>query len=425
MSRWTETVAGMEAELEGLAHVPRGILAYLRAGWAPEYPVELARGSGGRVWDASGREHVDWVMGKGPVILGHGRAEVVEAAAARAASGGLLPGLAPEYGALAARVAGAIEVAERVAFAKNGSDAVSIAMRLARIDTGRRGVLSAGYHGWDDRVQGAPGVAPTGVSDFGYDLDALERALAAHGEAIAAVLITPEPAFLGAAHLARVAELARGAGARLIVDEVRCGMRVAIGGAHERFGVRPDLIAMSKGLANGFPLSLVAGRADVMEASARTFVFGSNYGEAVALAAGLATFEIALAEGALARLADAGERLARALAAELTRRGAAACVIGPRAMPTIVFERPADEDAFYARAAAAGVLFFQDDAQCPSAAHGEAEITDTMGRLGPALDAIEGRGEVSDDAIRRYAARRMIAPGAFDVAHTRAQVLGP
>ena len=264
MTRWQETAA----ELGVPPHTPSGVLGFVRSGWAATYPTVFESAGGAHARDASGRRYVDWVMGKGNVTLGHALPAVDRAAYERARRGVALPGVSPEYGALAARLAARFDVIESAAFAKNGSDAVSIAMRLARVFTGRERVLSAGYHGWDAR---------RGVLDFGYDLAALEEGLA---EPTAAVLVTPEPAFHDAARAVETARLAREAGALLIYDEVRCGMRLP-GGAHGLRGVRPDLVTLSKGLANGYPISAVGGRRDVMDASARTYVFGTSYAEAL------------------------------------------------------------------------------------------------------------------------------------------------
>ena len=427
MTKWQTTAE----ELGAIEHAPSGIWAFARAGWSPSYPTIFDRAEGAHAWDASGRRYVDWLMGKGPVILGHAREEVDRAAFDRARRGTMLPGIAREYGEAAERLSAMVPSIELAAFAKNGSDAVSIALRLARVFTARSWVLSSGYHGWDERVAGsaladrAPG---KGVADFGYDLDALERALTRHGDAVAAVLVTPEPAFFAPSWLRRAAELARGAGALFICDEVRCGLRLAPGGAHHAAGVTADLVAMSKGLANGYPLATVGGRRDVMNASRDTFVFGTHYAESVSLAACVCCLDIVEREGSLAVIRDVGARLGAKVDAGLAAHGVAAWVLGPPSMPTVLFEAEADEDAFYAGAVEAGVLFFQDDAQCPSASHGDAEIDETLSALDPLLARL-GRQTTrestpSDAALRRVASRRMIAPEAFDAAATRAMLVG-
>lgn len=416
MTRWQRTAAA----LSDWPRIPSGVLAFLRVGHSPAYPTQIDCGEGAHVWDRDGRRYIDWVMGRGPVTLGHGRAEVVEAAFDRAKRGTLLPGISEEYAALGERLSRQLPVAESSMFAKNGSDAIMAAMRLARVYTGRRLVLSAGYHGWDEQVRGAEPVDAAehaSVLDFRYDLAALEAALEHLGERCAAILVTPEPAFFGSDLLRTCRELSDRVGALLIVDEVRCGLRVAFGGAHEIHGVSPDIVCLSKGLANGFPLAAVCGRRDVMESSLETFIFSTHYAEAVSLAAALAAITITLDEDVIGHMARVGAELMRGLDDLFERHGVAARLLGPPSMPTILFEQPDTEDAFFAGSARAGVLFFQDDAQCLSLAHDLEVVDETLERLDSvvaALPAVGREAHSTDATIERYAARRMIAPGLVD-----------
>lgn len=421
MADW---VAEAEAPPEGL-HVPRGILTFLRSGFSHGYPTFLERGAGAYVFDAAGRRWVDWVQGKGAVTLGHARAEVDRAAASRAASGILLGACPPEYEKLAARLCEYLPGAESALFVKNGSDAVQVAIRLARVATGRDLVVSAGYHGWDDRL--LPGAAPVrvpgSVIDFGYDLAELERVLDNEGSRVACVLVTPEPAFFGAAHLARIAELARAASALFVVDEVRAGLRVAPAGAHQHFGVLADLFTLSKGLANGHPLAAVVGRKSVLDASDRTYVFGTYYAEASGLAAGLASLDLYRSEAVIEAIWRAGEGLMRGLDEIFDDVGIRAVCLGPAPVMQILFDDERAEAAFYAGAVRRGVLFFQDDGQCPSAAHAEEHLRETLAVCREVAVEIRrdlqgGRSErlfaLSAEMRARYARRRMIEPRALD-----------
>lgn len=420
----TDWVAESEPTPEG-SHVPRGILTFLRSGWGHGYPTYLSGGSGAWVWDASGRRWVDWVQGKGAVTLGHARREVDEAVARRASQGVLLGACPDDYEELAARLCAYLPDVEQAMFVKNGSDAVHAALRLARVFTGRDLVVSAGYHGWDDRLLpgAAPAPVPGAVLDFGYDLAELERVLAEHGSRVAAVLVTPEPAFFGREMLERAALLARSASALFVVDEVRAGLRVAPAGAHQLFDVRADLFTLSKGLANGYPLAAVLGRRDVLEASARTYVFGTYYAEAAAIAAGLAALELYQREDVVAAIWRAGEALMLGLEQLFAEEGVAARCLGPAPVLQILFESEQAEASFYAGAARRGVLFFQDDAQCPSAAHGEEQLTETLAvcrELARELrrDVQGGRAlcleSPSSELLARSAQRRMIRPSAVD-----------
>ncbi len=416
MDDWQRTAQ----EIEGLEHVPRGVIAYMRAGHASAYPPIFESASGVYATAAGGRRYLDWVMGKGPLTFGHAREEIDRAAFEAARRGQLRPGLSPDYGAVAAQLARLVPPMRSSAFAKNGSDAVAIALRLARVFTGRGWVLSSGYHGWDERVSPSGAVDATlpardaGVADFGYDLERLAAVLAADGDRVAAVLVSPEPAFLGAPFLEEVASLARGAGALFCVDEVRCGFRVAPGGAHALFGVEPDLVCLSKGLTNGYPLAAVGGREDVMASSRDTFIFGTYYGEAASLAAARVCLALTEAERPHEAIAAVGARLSEAMDAAFAEHGVHAHVLGPPSMPTFLFAEPEDEARFFAGAVDAGVLFFQDDAQCPSAAHEVAHVDETRRALGPVLAGL-GRparpASASGETIDRYARRRGILRG--------------
>ncbi len=420
----TDWVAESEPGPEG-SHVPHGILTFLRSGYSHGYPTFLARGSGAFVWDASGRRWLDWVQGKGAVTLGHACPEV-DAAVARRGSQGVLLGACPaEYEELAGVLARWLPGVEQALFVKNGSDAIHAALRLARVFTGRDLVVSAGYHGWDDRLLpgAAPAPVPGAVLDFGYDLRELERLLTEQGSRVAAVLVTPEPGFFGRELLERARALAHTASALFIVDEVRAGLRLAPAGAHQHLGVSADLFTLSKGLANGYPLAAVLGRKDVLEASARTYVFGTYYAEASALAAALASVRLYQERDVVGAIWRAGAELMGGLEQVFAEEGVRARCLGPAPILQVLFEDQAAEARFYAGAVRRGVLFFQDDGQCPSAAHTPEHVTETLAVCREVAREIRaelqgGRAErletPSAELVARAAKRRMIRPEAVD-----------
>ncbi|MFO0565762.1 MAG: aminotransferase class III-fold pyridoxal phosphate-dependent enzyme [Polyangiaceae bacterium] len=421
MADW---VALSEAPPEG-CFVPRGILTFLRSGYVHGYPTVLTRGQGARVFDSRGRSYLDWVQGKGAVTLGHAHPEVEARAAARGRDGVLFGACPEEYLELARRLAETLPGVGAAAFVKNGSDAIHVALRLCRTFTGRDLVLSAGYHGWDDRLLpgAAPSPVPGAVVDFGYDLGRLEQLLETHGPRVAAVLVTPEPLFFGGEYLRRVEALARAASALFVVDEVRAGMRVAPAGAHALAGVSPDLFTLSKGLANGHPLAAVVGKREVMEASSRTYVFGTYYAEACSLAAALATQEVYAKANVVAAIESAGRALLDGMGALFAELGISAYAVGPAPVLQFLFEDEAAEAAFYQGAVRRGLLFFQNDAQCPSLAHGTEEVAQTLALCREVLldvlrehpgDRSGTRSEPSQALLERAAKRRMIDSGALD-----------
>ena len=264
-------------------------------------PKYLVRGEGCRVWDADGNVFIDYPMALGPVTLGHGHPAVAEAVARHLAEGTTFSLMHPLEVELAERLVEIIPCAEQIRFGKNGSDATSACIRAARALTGRDRILRCGYHGWQDwsidegygiRARGVPSAVMNLTRPFPYnDLDAVEALVAE--EAPAALILEPvsveEPA---PGYLEGLRELATRCGAVLIFDEVITGFRWARGGAQEYFGVTPDLCAMGKGVANGFPLSVVAGRREFMKAFDEVFFSFTFGGETLGLAAAMATLDV-------------------------------------------------------------------------------------------------------------------------------------
>ncbi len=281
-------------------------------------PTRMTRALGCRVWDAAGREYIDYVMALGAVALGYGHAEVNRAAERAMAAGvaGPLPPVLEEE--LAEALARRIPWLERVRFLKTGAEAVAAAVRLGRVATGREQVLGCGYHGWLDWCQGGEGVPAATRALYAEipfsDVDGTRRLIRAVGDRLAVVVIEPvvvtEPTreWLDAVR----SETTR-VGAVLVFDEIKTAFRLAIGGAAERYGIRPDLAVLGKALANGFPLAVVGGRADLMAGTARTWISSTLATEAVALAAAQATLEVMARDQVCAHLHGVGTRLLHGL----------------------------------------------------------------------------------------------------------------
>jgi glutamate-1-semialdehyde aminotransferase len=198
---------------------------------------------------------------------------------------------------------------------------------------------------------------------------------------------------------------------------------VAPAGAHQHFGVSADLFTLSKGLANGYPLAAVLGRKDVLEASARTYVFGTYYAEASALAAALASVRLYQERDVVGAIWRAGEQLMLGLEQLFDEEGLAARCLGPAPILQILFEHQVAEERFYAGTVRRGVLFFQDDGQCPSAAHSAEHVAQTLAVCREVAREIRaelqgGRAQrletPSAELLARSAKRRMIRPEAVD-----------
>lgn len=315
-------------------------------------PVFLARGQGSHVWDVDGNEYIDYPMALGPIILGHNEPAVTEAVIRQLRDGTTFSLPHPLEVDVAGMLTEMIPCAEMVRFGKNGSDATSGAVRVARAYTGRDRIACCGYHGWQDwyigtttRNAGVPEAVRKLTIPFEYNnLESLERIFAEHPRHVAAVIMEPvgvvEPR---AQFLQRVKELTQREGAVLIFDEVITGFRLALGGAQEYFGVTPDLACFGKGIANGFPLSAIVGRQEIMQLFDEIFFSFTFGGETVSLAAAAATLAELRAKPVIEHLWRQGARLRdgyNALASTAGLAPATRCAgLPPRTVMTFTDER--------------------------------------------------------------------------------------
>lgn len=257
------------------------------------YPVYIERAEGSRFWDVDGNEYVDYLMGFGPIVLGHAHPAVTEAVERQIRDGIVYSVGHPLEIELAERILAKIPWAARLAFMIGGSGATSAAIRLARAVTGRDLVLRCGYHGWHDWTSpNESGIPPTARAlslEFPYnDLEALGELLKKHRGRAAAVMVEtlrfagPDEGFLQGC-----IDLAHEYGALCIFDEVKTGCRVEIGGVSVREGLTPDLATYGKAWGNGLPASFVAGSEEVMttEAAQHAWVAATFHADALSMVA--------------------------------------------------------------------------------------------------------------------------------------------
>lgn len=361
-----------------MTQLPRGVSPYF---------ADHARGA--MLTDVDGNEYLDFVNALASVSVGYADDEI-DAAVREQMQRGVTFSLSHEVEALVAeQLVRLIPCAEKVRFGKNGSDATAAAVRLARAHTGRDHVAICGYHGWQDwyigtttRDKGVPEAVKRLSHRFVYnDAESLARLIDAHGEGLAAVILEPLGQQLPAAgFLEAVAELARGAGALLIFDETVTGFRVHLGGAQALTGVVPDLATFGKGLANGYPLSAVVGRAEPMQLMEEIFFSTTFGGETLSLTAALATLGRLERDDVPRRFALLGGKLIDGVG-EILGSGRTAEVFSISGHPSWSFLNiePAAESARYAiktlllqEMFASGILFL--GTHNLSAAHTEADI---------------------------------------------------
>ncbi len=247
-------------------------------------PAHFTSAQGCHVVTASGRSLVDCTMALGSVAIGYGD-EAINRAVLVAVAGGNTCGLASTAEVeVAERLCDMIPCAEQVRFLKSGGEAVAAAVRIARVSTGRSTVIGCGYFGWQDWWSTGEGIPAGAHADFVEvpfdDVAALERAVAAAGRGLAAIVLEPVVHRLPSPEWCVVARrLCDDAGAVLVFDEMKTGFRLAPGGYQEYAEVEPDLAVFGKAMANGFPIAAVVGRAAIMEAATHTWISSTLAGE--------------------------------------------------------------------------------------------------------------------------------------------------
>lgn len=283
-------------------------------------PIYIDHGKAAHVWDVDGNEYIDYDMGLGPVLLGYCYAPVDDAVRRQLGRGMGYSLVAPEEVEYARLCVENIPCAEKVRFLKTGSSATEAAVRIARAYTGRKHVLRGEYHGWHEWTTAAESVRQGGILDdikkyvhkFDYnDFDAVEKLFTQHKGEIAAVITEPvqvDPPKDG--FLEKLLDICHKNGAVLIFDEVVDGFRFGIGGAQKYFGVTPDMAAFGKAAANGMPLSVVAGKKEIMDAVDRKVFISTTFGgECLSLAAGIAVMNELKTKPVTERLWSLGKRM--------------------------------------------------------------------------------------------------------------------
>ncbi len=389
--------------------VPGGMYGHMNArSFSATLPQYMASGDGCRITDTDGNTFLDFMCGWGPVVLGHRNPTVQQAVTEQIAKGDCLNGAAPVMVELAELLVDTVAHADWAMLAKNGTDATTACVTIARAATGRRKVLLAhgAYHGavpWCTPV--TAGVTAEDRAHLDYfeynDLESLRAAAERAGDDLAAVIVCPfrhdvfrdqelpDPLFARG-----LRDLCDRTGAALILDDVRCGFRLDLAGSWEPLGVRPDLSAWSKAIANGYALAAVTGTDALREAAGSIYATGSFWYSAVSMAAAVATIRELRDTDAMARMRDSGQRLRDGLAAQAAAHGFEVVQTGPVQMPLLRFA--GDDDFSQTRlwcdeAGARGVYLHPYHNWFLSAAHTAADIDDALDRTDGAFAALARR----------------------------------
>lgn len=359
------------------------------------YPYFIDHAEGCHFWDVDGNEYIDYLCGYGPMVVGYDNPRVEEAFVAQTKKLNVsnLPG--PLWVELAERLVKQIPIADWVAFAKNGSDVTTWSLMLAREYTGRKKILVVrdtyhGTHAWCTPLP--PGVTPedrANIAYFGWNnLDSFHEQVKKNEGNVAGVIVTPfrheafhnsilpDPGFF-----ADIRKTCDEIGAVLIMDDVRAALRLHLGGSHEYFGFKADMVCMSKAIANGHPLSICAGRKELMNTAASVYFTGTYWSAAPPMAASMATLDELEEKDGLETMRRIGTMLGEGLTKCAESHGLQVTISGPPAIPFMTFSNEKDfrrMQVFGAEATKRGVFFHPHHNWFISAAHTGDDVKKTL-----------------------------------------------
>jgi len=409
---------------------PSGGISQSRGGQL--FPVFASRAEGCHLWDVEGRKYIDYTMGWGCALLGYANERVQRAVMEALTTAGVLPLPHPLLVEVSEMLCEDIPCAEMVAFGKNGSDACTLAMRLARLHTGRRKILVCGYHGWQDSYAELIGYENSGVPDrqerFIYhfkfnnyrDFKALFEE---HRNDLAAVMLEPSgPAEniqgpvqdVSKEFLEKVARDTKHAGALLVFDEIITGFRYLKGSVQKSTGVIPDLTCLGKALGAGMPISALVGKADILSGSmARSFYGPTFKDETYSLAAAKEALSIYRSEPVAEHVWDFGN-LIKAEVNRLCRSfNLPAEMVGPPFRFALAFREEGVRKlnqlrTLYQQELLKGGVITYNGIMLPSYAHDRAAFDQTMEVMGKALELVAKA--LAQDVLERYIEMPLLVP---------------
>ena len=388
--------------------IPGGIYGHMSpaAALPLELPYFAQRAKGCRYWDVDGNEFIDYMCAYGPIVLGYNHPEVEEAAQRQAKDGNCFNHPAPVMVELAEKLVSLVDFADWTVFGKNGSDMTTWATLVAREYTQRKKILriQGSYHGahaWctpghgglieEDRMN---------VHTFEWnDLEDFQWVMKKFRNQVACVIVTPfhHPAFgdselPGVDFLQEIEKSCRKEGIVLILDDIRAGFRLHLGGSHRFFNFEPDIICFSKAMGNGYPISAALGRKELNVAASNVFLTGSFWNSAVPMAASLACIKILERENLIDHMRDMGDMLTQELHRLAEKHGLLISVSGPSTVPFMSFANEKNffrSQCFSAECARRGVFFHPHHNWFICAAHEEKDIRQTLGIADQAFSVVK------------------------------------
>ena len=341
--------------------VPGGVAGIRRPyNFVPgEYPIFFDNGKGGRIFDVDGNEYIDYLCAYGPIIIGYREEEIDNAVIDQIKNKGICFSLTQAVqNALVKKLRELIPCCDMAALVKTGSDATTIAIRVARGYTGKTKIARCGYHGWHDWCVEVKGGIPQklyeDIYEFHYnDIDSLEAILKANKDDMAGIIITPVGHPNGAevqmpkpGYLEAVRELANQYNCLLIFDEIRSGFRCSLGGAQKLFGITPDLSTIGKAMANGYAIAALVGKEEYMKVLAdKVFLSSTFFPNSDGIVAALKTIEILERDKVLDVVAEKGRKFGTEVEKVVANSGVPVNFTGAPWMPYITFKK--DDQGLY------------------------------------------------------------------------------
>ncbi len=386
--------------------IPAGMWGHMSIAALPEgYPQFFAQSKGSRLTDIDGNQYIDFMCGYGPIILGHKDPDVDAAFIAQMREIDLANGPGEKLVDLAELFVDIIPAADWAMFSKNGTDATTACVMIARSKTKKRKIAIAqgAYHGaspwFTPRLAGTTPEDRSHLVYFNYnDVNSLEEVASSVGDDLAGILVSafrhdtradqelPSLAFAKA-----VREVANRTKSALILDDVRAGFRINLGGSWESLGIRPDLSAWSKAIGNGFPIAAVTGNDHFREAAQKVFVTGSFWTGAAAMAAAEATIQKLLRIDAIRHMEKLGNMLREGIREQALQLGVKVRQTGPVQMPQILFDEDPEfrlGNKFCTTALMHGVYLHPWHNMFLSTAHTESDIEMTLAATQYGLEAV-------------------------------------
>lgn len=374
----------------------------------------LNKGKGPYVWDFEGNKYIDYTASTGAIILGYNYPTVTNAVIkGLKEQPSMLPTtISDVHVNLASELLRIFKGFDRILFFKTGSCATTAAVRLARLYSNKQLVLTSGYHGWHDwHLNMFPvfTIKDPNYIEFRYNLNFLEKMLKENKGNVACVILTPEPNFFDINYFKELRELCDKFGTILIFDEVISGFRYQLGGFYSQAEVQPDLLTISKGLTNGYALSAVLGKRDIMKKRESTHLVGTYHNEITPMLAALACLSVLEKQNVIPYLLEIGSLFMNGLNILFKKFGIRAKAHRHPSLFHIIFEDLELEEKFYKTVFSQGVLLHPYDPQLVNFGHTEKDIELSLKKIENALNILreiypnkfnaENPGEISQEAF--------------------------